>query len=91
MEDEHPSISSLQSTRDNVQLPENENKKEKVPFSGFQTASGKTVKVDDKSLTEARKLWSSSSVEERETPSHTVLENLCQPDNFSQSNVKQKK
>uniref|UniRef100_K1RH48 Breast cancer type 2 susceptibility-like protein n=1 Tax=Magallana gigas TaxID=29159 RepID=K1RH48_MAGGI len=89
-EDGHPSISPLQSTKDNVQLPENENKKEKVSFSGFQTASGKTVKVDDKSLTEARKLWSSSGVEERVTPTHTVLENLCQPDNFSQNNVKEK-
>lgn len=90
MEDGHPSTSSLQSTRDNVLLPENEKKKEKVPFSGFQTASGKTVKVDDKSLTEARKLWSSSIVEEGETPTNAVLENLCQPDNFSQNNVKEK-
>lgn len=90
MEDGHPSTSSLQSTRDNVLLPENEKKKEKVPFSGFQTASGKTVKVDDKSLTEARKLWSSSIVEEGETPTNSVLENLCQPDNFSQNNVKEK-
>lgn len=90
MEDGHPSTSSLQGTRDNVLLPENEKKKEKVPFSGFQTASGKTVKVDDKSLTEARKLWSSSIVEEGETPTNTVLENLCQPDNFSQNNVKEK-
>lgn len=90
MEDGHPSTNSLQSTRDDWQLPENEKKKEKVPFCGFQTASGKTVKVDDKSLTEARKLWSSSGVEERETQTHTVLENLCQPDNFSQNNVKEK-
>lgn len=90
MEDEHPSTKSLQSTRDDWQLPENEKKKEKVPFCGFQTASGKTVKVDDKSLTEARKLWSSSGVEERESQTHTVLENLCQPDNFSQNNVKDK-
>nr|XP_034317664.1 breast cancer type 2 susceptibility protein homolog isoform X2 [Crassostrea gigas] len=90
MEDGHPSTNSLQSTRDDWQLPENEKKKEKVPFCGFQTASVKTVKVDDKSLTEARKLWSSSGVEERETQTHTVLENLCQPDNFSQNNVKEK-
>ncbi|XP_078313814.1 uncharacterized protein LOC111129947 isoform X3 [Crassostrea virginica] len=53
-----------------------------MKFSGFQTASGKMVEVDDKSVTEARKLWNSAE-EKCDSLPHSVLEDLFEPDNFS--------
>ena len=59
-----------------------EEKSNPMKFSGFQTASGKTVEVDDKSVTEARKLWNSAE-EKCDSLPHSVLEDLFDPDNFS--------
>lgn len=62
--------------------------KDKLSIEGFQTASGNIVKVDEKSITEARKLWTSADLENSENLPQSVLENLFQPDNFSQVSMK---
>ncbi|XP_061173343.1 breast cancer type 2 susceptibility protein-like, partial [Saccostrea echinata] len=85
---ENFSADNIQISISPCDIARNEPSQDKFSFHGFQTASGKVVKVDEKAVAEAKKLWTSSTEENNDNFPESELEKLFLHDNFSQTVTK---